>query len=186
MNSLTNVLNSALGLSLVTAVVAGAIAPRVQAQMNDQEFQMGRAREACTAQARQQGLSVNRVVSTVPVNGSGGRMIGSEVTLNVTRRGETYNVRCDYDNASRRATISLASTNPPSQSRIAVVTANSLNVRSAPGTNSRVLYQVPRGTELIVLGETSRGDSIWYRVQARSTQYPQAIGYAFGRYLRLQ
>lgn len=107
-------------------------------------------------------------------------MIGSDVTLSVTRRGETYNVRCNYDNASRRATISPI-TSP--QSRTAVVTADYVNVRSAPGTNSRVLYQAPRGTEMIVLGEAPMGDSMWYRVQARSTQYPQAIGYVFGRYL---
>ncbi len=151
--------------------------------MSDQEFQMGRARDACTSQAQRQGLGVNRVVSTVPVNGSGGMMIGSEVTLNVTRRGETYNVRCNYDNSSRRATISSTGS---FQSRIAVVTADFLNIRSAPGTNSHVLYQAPRGAEMIVLGEVSRGDSIWYRVKARSTQYPQAIGYAFGRYLRFQ
>ncbi|HIK53864.1 MAG TPA: SH3 domain-containing protein [Synechococcales cyanobacterium M55_K2018_004] len=66
------------------------------------------------------------------------------------------------------------------------MTADYVNVRSAPGTNSRVLYQVSRGTEMIVLGERSMGDSVWYRVQARSTQYPQAIGYMFGRYLRFR
>lgn len=180
MNSLKNAVNSALAFSCFTTIIALSSVPQVNAQMNDQEFQMGRAREACTTQAKAQGLSVNRVVSTVPVNGSGGRMIGSDVTLSVTRRGETYNVRCNYDNASRRATISPI-TSP--QSRTAVVTADYVNVRSAPSTNSRVLYQAPRGTEMIVLGETPMGDSMWYRVQARSTQYPQAIGYVFGRYL---
>jgi len=39
---------------------------------------------------------------------------------------------------------------------------------------------------MIVLGEESRDDSIWYRVQARSTHYPQAIGYAFSGYLRFR
>lgn len=183
MNSLKNVVSYVLELSFFTTVIAFSVVPQVNAQMSDQEFQMGRAREACTTQATTQGLSVNRVISTVPVNGSGGRMIGSDVTLSVTRRGETYNVRCNYDNASRRATISSV-TSP--QFRTAVVTADYLNVRSAPGTNSRVLYQAPRGTEMIVLGETPMGDSIWYRVKARSTQYPQAIGYVFGRYLRFQ
>lgn len=182
MNSLKNAVNSVLAFSCFTTIIALSSMFQVNAQMSDQEFQMGRAREACTTQAQSQGLSVNRVVSTVPVTGSGGRMIGSDVTLNVTRRGETYDVRCSYDNNSRRATISLAS----HQSRIAVVTADYVNVRSAPGTNSRVLYQVSRGTEMIVLGERSMGDSVWYQVQARSTQYPQAIGYMFGRYLRFQ
>lgn len=144
---------------------------------------MGRAREACTTQAQTQGLTVNRVVSTTPVNGRGGRMIGSDVTMSVTRRGETYNVRCNYDNSSRRATISSTGS---SQSRIAVVTVDFLNARSAPGTDSRVLYQAPRGAAMIVLGEESRGDSIWYRARSGSTQYPQSIGYVFGRYLRFQ
>lgn len=79
------------------------------AQMSEQEFQMGRAREACTNQSRNQGLTVNRVISTKPINGSGGRMIGSDVILNVSRQGSTYDVQCRYDNVSRGATISSIS-----------------------------------------------------------------------------
>jgi len=52
MNSLKTIVNSILGLSLFTTVVTFPIAPQAQAQMSDQEFQMGRAREACTAQAQ--------------------------------------------------------------------------------------------------------------------------------------
>jgi hypothetical protein len=89
-----------------------AIAPGGFAQLTEQEFQMGRAREACRNQAEQQVLSVNRVVSTMPISGSGGQMIGSEVILNVSRSGSTYDVRCNYDNSSRTATI----TNLPSES----------------------------------------------------------------------
>lgn len=99
------------------AVLAGTaptlcfLAP-AQAQMTEQEFQMGRAREACTKQAQQQLLSVNRVISTNPINGSGGRMIGSEVVLSVTRQGATYTVQCRYDNASRSASIGSPSQPP--------------------------------------------------------------------------
>jgi hypothetical protein len=88
---------AALGLSLLS---------NAHAQISEQEFQMGRAREVCRTQAEQQLLTVNRVVSTMPISGSGGQMIGSEVILNVSRAGSTYDVRCNYDNASRAATIS--------------------------------------------------------------------------------
>jgi hypothetical protein len=87
------------------AVFSVFLLPHAMAQISDQEFQIGRAREACTTQAQQQLLTVNNIVSTTPVSGSGGRMVGSEVILNVTRRGETYDVRCSFDNASRTATI---------------------------------------------------------------------------------
>lgn len=88
---------SVLGLSLL---------PPVTAQITEQEFQMGRAREACRMQAEQQLLTFNRVVSTVPVSNNSGQMVGSNVIMNVTRSGSTYDVRCYYDNASRAATIS--------------------------------------------------------------------------------
>jgi hypothetical protein len=181
MITLKNHLNSVVRLSLFATVAAFSVVPQSNAQIDDQEFQMGRAREACTNQAKQQGLTFNRVVSSTPVNGSGGHMIGSEVTMNVTRHGETYNVRCNYDNNSGRATIS-SQTSP--ESRTAFVNVDVVNVRSAPGTNSHILYKAPRNTQMKVLGEVSRGDSIWYKVQASSSQYPQAIGYVFGRYLR--
>lgn len=95
-------------LIAVTSLAAAGLPlfPSAYAQINEQEFQMGRAREACRNQAEQQLLTVNRVVSTMPVSGSGGQMIGSEVILNVSRTGSTYDVRCNYDNASRSATIS--------------------------------------------------------------------------------
>lgn len=103
-------LTSATILTGVIATTTGLMLPRVSAQtihaqISEQEFQMGRAREACRTQAEQQLLTVNRVVSTMPVSGSGGQMIGSEVILNVSRGGSTYDVRCNYDNTSRAATI---------------------------------------------------------------------------------
>ncbi|MBF2050972.1 MAG: hypothetical protein EDM05_009385 [Leptolyngbya sp. IPPAS B-1204] len=95
-----------LSLGLAALIGAGSLAsPHATAQISSEEFQMGRAREACATQAQQQLLTVNNVVSTTPVTGSGGRMIGSEVILNVSRGGETYDVRCSFDNATRTATI---------------------------------------------------------------------------------
>ncbi|MCU0526039.1 MAG: hypothetical protein MUF72_14545 [Elainella sp. Prado103] len=78
----------------------------VQAQLTEQEFQMGRARETCRNQAEQQLLTFNQVISTMPITGSGGQMTGSEVIMNVSRSGSSYDVRCDYDNATRTAIIS--------------------------------------------------------------------------------
>lgn len=171
-------------VAIATMFAPPSLLSQANAQMSDQEFQMGRAREACTAQAKKQGLNVNRVVSTVPVNGSGGVMIGSNVTLNVTRHGQTYDVRCDYTNNSRTAKIS--STVSPPQSQTAIVNVDSLNIRARPGTDKPVLYRAPYGTEFKVLGQESMGDSVWYKVQARSTQYPQSIGFAYGPYLTLR
>lgn len=45
---------------------------------------MGWAREACTTQA-QQRLTVNNMVSTTPMTGHGGRIMGSEVVLKFAR-----------------------------------------------------------------------------------------------------
>lgn len=68
---------TAMGLSLL---------PHANAQLSEQEFQMGRAREACIDQARQQSLIFNNVVSTVPTTHNG-QMTGSQVILNVGRAG---------------------------------------------------------------------------------------------------
>lgn len=173
---------SLVGLTTLTVVATTTFLP-VQAQMNDTEFQMGRAREACTSKARQQGLRVNRVVSTIPVNGSGGRTIGSDVTINVTRNGSTYNVRCSYDNSSRAATILGTA---PSGSQTAIVNVNSLNVRLVPAMNGPVLYQAPRGMSFTVLGQQQVSTGLWYKVKARSSQYPPKEGWVFGQYVTLR
>jgi len=173
---------SLVGLTTLATVTATTFLP-VQAQINDAEFQMGRAREACTSKARQQGLTVNRVVSTVPVNGSGGRMIGSDVTMSVTRKGSTYNVRCSYDNSSRAATILGTA---PSGSQTAVVNVNYLNVRLVPAMNGPVLYQARRGMSFTVLGQQNASTGLWYKVKAQSSQYPQKEGWVFGQYVTLR
>jgi hypothetical protein len=95
-----------IGVIALAATIDLFLLPHVNAQMNEQEFQVGRAREACINQAQKQILTFNKVISTTPIPGSGGRMIGSELMLNVSRAGSTYNVRCRYDNASKVATIS--------------------------------------------------------------------------------
>jgi hypothetical protein len=93
------------GVTAFTTMLEFSLLFPATAQITEQEFQMGRARTACREQAEQQLLTVNSIVTTIPVS-SGGQMIGSEVLLNVSRSGSTYDVRCDYDNASRVATIS--------------------------------------------------------------------------------
>lgn len=89
----------------ITAAVGIILSSQAHAQLTEQEFQMGRAREACRNQADQQTLTLNRVISTIPVTGNSGEMLGSEVIMNVSRSGSTYEVRCNYDNATRTATI---------------------------------------------------------------------------------
>ncbi|HEY9639726.1 MAG TPA: hypothetical protein V6C57_04545 [Coleofasciculaceae cyanobacterium] len=95
-----------IGVAAVTSILGVSLFSRATAQITEQEFQMGRAREACSAQAGQQSLTFNRVVSTIPISNSSGQMVGSNVILNVSSSGSTYDVRCYYDNASRVATIS--------------------------------------------------------------------------------
>jgi len=91
----------------VTAVwLAGlTLLPQADAQISELEFQKGRARAACRNQAEQQALAVNDIVATIPISDGGGQLVGSEVILNVNRAGNSYNVRCDYDNFSGTATI---------------------------------------------------------------------------------
>lgn len=120
---------------LASVTAAGLILP-AQAQLSEQEFQMGRAREACTNQAKTQLLTVNRVVSTQPIGGSGGNMIGSEVILNVTRKGSTYDVKCNYDNTSRVATISSISTTQDPGKPVAVT--NPLAKSCLAAINSKI------------------------------------------------
>jgi len=94
-----------IAIATVATAMSLSLFPHAEAQLTEQEFQMGRAREACSDQARTQMLTVNRVISTTPVTDSAGRMIGAEVILNVTRSGQTYSVRCMYDNTARTANI---------------------------------------------------------------------------------
>jgi hypothetical protein len=95
-----------VGFTGLVAAMSLSLLPRATAQITDEEFQMGRAREACTIQAQQQLLTVNGpITSTTPIFNNSGQMIGSDVIVNVTRHGETYDVRCSYDNATRVATI---------------------------------------------------------------------------------
>ena len=72
---------------------------------------------------------------------------------------------------------------PGQSGRLGTVAADVLNVRQAADTTSAVLYEAPRGTELQILGETARGDSLWYQVKATSNQFPQDTGWAFSQYI---
>lgn len=93
-------------IATLTSILGFSLFPQATAQISEQEFQMGRARAACQSQAEQQQLTFNNVITTIPLFNSSGQMTGSEVILNVGRSGTTYDVRCDYDNASQMATIS--------------------------------------------------------------------------------
>lgn len=98
-------------LYCVTSLVAIAtigltLIPHSYAQITELEFQKGRARAACRTQAEQEGLRVNTITATIPVTNNQGHMIGSEVIMNVSRRSSSYNVRCNFDNASETAVIS--------------------------------------------------------------------------------
>jgi len=76
---------------------------------------------------------------------------------------------------------------PIAQSQAArrgTVTADSLNVRQSADATSPVLYRLPAGTSVEILGETARGDSVWYQVRPSSSQSPQTIGWAFSQYIR--
>lgn len=99
-------IHNRLGITALVTAIGLTLPLQGQAQINEQEFQMGRARETCSNQAKQQLLNVRRIVSTTPVSSGSGQMIGSEVILTVSRQGATYNVRCLYDNISRAAIIS--------------------------------------------------------------------------------
>jgi hypothetical protein len=88
------------------ATLSFTLIPPSDAQITELEFQKGRARTACRNQAEQQGLRVNTITVTVPVMDDAGQMVGSEVIMNVSRRGSSaYDVRCNFDNASMAATI---------------------------------------------------------------------------------
>lgn len=96
-----------VGFTGFIAATSLSLLPRAAAQISSEELQMGRAREACTLQAQQQLLTVNSpITSTTSLFDDRGQMTGSDVILNVTRNGETYDVLCSYDNATRGATIS--------------------------------------------------------------------------------
>jgi len=90
--------------------------------------------------------------------------------------------------ASPAAVPTAAGENDPSQARsgrLGTVTADVLNVRQAADTTAAILYELPRGTELQILGETARGDSLWYQVKATSNQFSQAPGWVFSQYINV-
>lgn len=86
-----------------------------QAQLDQEEFLMGRAREACRNQAAQQSLTVNRIVATTPIR-TNGQATGAEVLMNVSRGGSTLEARCTFDSVAQTTTISTSggSANVPS------------------------------------------------------------------------
>jgi len=63
------------------------------------------AERACVAQAGAQALEVRRVVRSQPVAGSGGILIGRDLTLSVIRAGEAQEVGCSFSTATGEAVI---------------------------------------------------------------------------------
>lgn len=114
----------AMGLVAI-ATLGLTLIPPSEAQITELEFQKGRARTGCQNQAAQQELRVNTITVTIPVTDDRGQMTGSEVIMNVSRHGSSsYNVRCNFDNASGTAVISNlpnpedglgTSTSPPTE-----------------------------------------------------------------------
>jgi len=163
----------------LSALASMAVLPAAQAgtDVGDEEFQLGRARETCQQQAGRQGLTFNRVVESHSVTGSGGRMIGADVIMSVTRGGQTYNVRCQYDNMSRVATIV---TIEDQNARRATVNASLANVRIGPGQNYAMAYQLRRGAEVLILAEQWQSDGVWYKVRPASGAMTDQVGWVLG------
>lgn len=97
-----------IGLLLGTAVLTMTGLPSAQAQLSQEEFMMGRAREACRNQAAQESMTVNRVFYTTPVR-TNGQVTGAEVAMEVSRSGSNLNARCTFDSVSQTTTIATSS-----------------------------------------------------------------------------
>jgi len=67
--------------------------------------------------------------------------------------------------------------------RTGTVTAYSLYVRRAPGTDSAILGALTQGAEVTILSQSGTGRRIWYRV--RTTQSPQLEGWVSALYLNV-
>lgn len=78
-----------------------------QAQLDQEEFLMGRAREACRNQAAQQSLTVNQVLATTPIR-TNGQTTGAEVLMNVSRGGSNLEARCTFDTIAQTTTITTS------------------------------------------------------------------------------
>lgn len=84
---------------------AGSDAPAGPAPAVPPSGTAGLAARACSDQAAVQGLEVLSVRGSRDVTGSGGLVIGQDVTLQVSRSGQSYDVRCSYTTDSGEARI---------------------------------------------------------------------------------
>lgn len=73
------------------------------------------------------------------------------------------------------------SSSPPS----ATVNASALNVRLEPGTDANILYQIPQGTQVAILGQRSHGESVWYQVRPISPRTFQEVGWVSGQFITI-
>lgn len=60
---------------------------------------------ACKFQGERQGLHVRQTGKIEAVTGADGRVIGGQTTLRVSRRGQYYDVRCNYTTEDKIARI---------------------------------------------------------------------------------
>lgn len=68
--------------------------------------------------------------------------------------------------------------------RTALVSATSLNVRSAPGTANTIVGKLSYGTTVTVLNEATAADkSLWYQIRFTGTAGEAATGYVQGSYI---
>jgi hypothetical protein len=117
-------------ISILTgAIAAFALLPQAQAQITQQEFQMGIARDACVAQAQQEAFVFNNFLATSPTFDRNNQMTGSVVTFNASRNGRAYLIECRYNNASRSATINARSLGTPPGNGSALPTEGSFQGR---------------------------------------------------------
>lgn len=71
--------------------------------------------------------------------------------------------------------------------RTAVVNANSLNVRSGPGTTYTAVGRVTHGMNVTVIGERSASDgALWYQIRYTSGGSTTKTGYVLASYLRFE
>ena len=164
-----------VGFTGLVAAMSLSLLPRATAQITDEEFQMGRAREACTNQAQQQLLTVNGpITSTTPLLDSRGQMTGSNLIVNVSRNGETYDVRCSYDNATRVATINTV----PSQAQNSGNSTRPVAQTNFEGRGVAQGAAFTKGRTANVFLTTDRDNFVLERVEPRGrarVQYQGAI-----------
>jgi len=93
------------GLVLVLAGCQVNSGPGYVAPHDPGPGSMREARAECRDAAAREGFGVRRILDERAIGGSGGRLIGAEVSLRVERRGRVRDIYCDYTFSSRIARL---------------------------------------------------------------------------------